>query len=462
MRLRSIMKVTRGLCVFKPKQVCLWGLLVAVLTCGCAKASQSDFEAFMEWLSDRVITIESLDSSLSGAHIESIGDVIGSARVVGLGESRHDTREQLLLKGLLVRYLIENQGFRALILEESFAHAESLDRYVTSGEGNPRDLMNRLAGWYLWDTEEMLELVQWIRQFNADREPGQKVRIFGMDITAHALGVQGVMDSLTAAGIDMQLDAQALGLDLQRGDYWPTTMKRYADLSDERRTELGAQYEKLTELLRSESTRLIASSSELEYERTLMMGEIGRMGNAFFSSADREEAGIIRENGMAQTVLWILDREIAGEKAIIWSHNLHVAKSSFRMPGLIEGAANPMGLQLSEELGEAYIAMGGTFGTGSYGHDLPPGERNFEASSEDVMDGALAKVGVSYFLADLRDVEQNSRAARWLQQEREWKAQDSLALLVPSAAFDLVYFVRDVSRSQPTPLALRRFQSPGE
>ena len=193
-----------------------------------------------------------------------------------------------------------------------------------------------------------------------------------------------------------------------------------------------------------------------------MMGEIGRMGNAFFSSADREEAGIIRENGMAQTALWILDREIAGEKAIIWSHNLHVAKSSFRMPGFVEGAANPMGMQLSEELGEAYIAIGGTFGTGSYGQDLPPGERSFEAGSEDVMDGALAKVGVSTFLADLRGVEQNSGAARWLQQEREWKAQDSLALLVPSAAFDLVYFVRDVSRSRPTPLALRRFQSPGE
>jgi erythromycin esterase-like protein len=186
------------------------------------------------------------------------------------------------------------------------------------------------------------------------------------------------------------------------------------------------------------------------------------MGNAFFSSADREEAGTIRENGMAQTALWILDQEIAGEKAIIWSHNLHVAKSSFRMPGLLEGVANPMGMQLSEKLGEAYIAIGGAFGTGSYGQDLPPGERSFEAGSEEVMDGALAKVGVSTFLADLRGMEQNSGAAQWLQQEREWKGQDSLAWFVPSAAFDLVYFVSDVSRSQPTPLALRRFQSLGK
>ena len=450
------------LCMLQSKRLFLWSLLVAAFTFGCAKTNPSDSRAFIEWVSEHEIAVESLDSSLPGTDVESLREAIGFARVVGVGESRHDTREQLLLKGLLVRHLIEDLGFRALILEESFPHAESLDRYVTSGEGDLRDLMNRLAGWYLWDTEEMLELVQWIRQFNKGRQPGQKVRIFGMDITAPALGVQGVIDFLEAAGTDIQLDAQALGLDLQRGDFWPSTWERYAALSEEQRRELAENYEELIEVLKEQRTRLIASSSEKEYERTLLMGEIGRMGNDLFSSADREEGGAIRERGMVKATLWILDREIAGEKAIIWSHNLHVARSSFRMPGLAEGALEPMGVQLSEELGDAYIAIGGTFGTGSYRADLPPGERVFEAVSEDVMDGALAEVGAPFFLIDLRRVEKNSGAARWLRQDREWRAQDSRAVLVPSAAFDLVYFVKEISRSQPTPLALQRFQSLGQ
>ena len=126
---------------------------------------------------------------------------------------------------MLVRYLIEDLGFRVLILEESVPHAESLDRYVTSGEGDLRGVMNRLAGWYLWDTEEMLEVVQWVRNFNEDREPDQQVRIFGVDITAPALGVQGVLESLEIAGVDTGLDACALGLDLQQGDFWPTPGK---------------------------------------------------------------------------------------------------------------------------------------------------------------------------------------------------------------------------------------------
>ncbi len=418
-------------------------------------------QAFIEWASEHAVALESLDSTAPGADLESLRENLGSARLVGLGESRHDTREQLLLKGRLVRYLIEDLGFRALILEESYPHAESLDRYVISGEGDLRVLMNQLAGWYLWDTEEMLELVTWIRHFNQDREPGQKVRIFGVDITAPAPGVRDVVNSLKSTEADILLDERALGLDLQRGDFWPSIWERYGALSDQRRRELGANYEALIELVKEEKIRLIASSSEEEYERTLTLATIGKIGNEFFLSRDREHGGAVREHGMAQTTLLILDREIPGEKAILWAHNLHVAKSSFRMPGLAEGVLEPMGVELSAELGDDYITIGGSFGTGSYPPDLPPGSRVFEPVSTDIMDGALAAVGAPFFLVDFRGVQQDSAASRWLQQEREWKAQDSNALLVPRAAFDLVYFVKEISRSQPTPLALQRFQALG-
>ncbi|NQV32759.1 MAG: erythromycin esterase family protein [Phycisphaeraceae bacterium] len=442
-------------------KICLWGILVAVVPCGCTESIPSDHGAFEAWVSDRALPIKSLETSFSGKEIESLREMVGAARVVGLGESRHDTREQLLLKGLLTRHLIEDQGFRALIIEESFSHAARLDQYVTSGKGDPRALMNRLAGWYLWDTEEMLELVQWIRQFNEDREPGQKVHIFGMDITAPALGVQDVMNALADAGVKTHLDAQSLGLDLQRGDFWPTTWERYAALSDDRKKELAENYDALTTLVKVEKTRLMAFSSRQAYERMARLAEIGKQGNAMFSSASREEGGAIRERGMAQAVLWILDQAMAGSHAIVWSHNLHVARSTFRMPGLAEGTLTPMGAHLSDSLGDAYLAIGGTFGTGSYGADLPPGARMFEAVPEDVLDGALSQVGMTNFLVDRCAAASHSKAAQWLQKDREMRAQDTRVWLVPGKAFDWLYFVKEITRAQPTPLALRRFQSLG-
>ncbi len=447
--------------MFQVKRALLWGFLVAALACGGVGNRPSGARAFIHWASEHLIPIQSLESSLPSEARQRIRSSLESARVVGLGESRHDTREQLLLKGLLVRYLVEEMGFRGLILEESFPHAQSLDRYVTSGEGDLREIMDHLAGWYLWDTEEMLELFEWLRVFNEGRPADRQVRVFGMDITAPAPGVRGVLNALENAGVKVRLDAEALGLDLQRGDYWPATWGRYSALPEERRKELGEGYRELMDLLRAERARLVAASSESAYERLLWMGEVGGMGNEFFSSGDRKEGGAIREHGMARTTMWILDREIPGGKAILWAHNLHVARSPFRVPGFVEGMLEPMGVELRQELGEDYIAVGGTFGTGSYSPDLPPGERRFEAVSRDIMDGALDRTGVRLFLIDLRGAEQDPAASRWLSREREWRAQDMRAVLVPGAAFDLVYFVGEISRSQPTARALERFQSLG-
>ncbi len=434
--------------------------IVATLVCGCTEIPPPpSSQMFAEWASEHAVPIDSLDAPLGEAELGSLQEAVGDARVVGIGESRHDTREQLLMKGIFVRHLIEDLGFRALILEESYPHAELLDRYVASGDGDIRVLMNSLAGWYLWDTEEMLDLVQWIWQINQDRPLDKRVRILGMDITAPALGIQEVLNSLEDAGVSTELNGRSLGLNLQQGDFWPGTWERYSALSDEDRTELSDNYGKLEEILNTERPKLVASLSESEYERMLLLGEIGEIGNALFSSSSREEGGEIREHGMAKTILWILEHEIPGEKAIVWSHNLHVAKSTFRMPGLAEGALTPMGFHLSQSLGNTYISVGGTFGTGSYPSSLPPGERAFEAVPIEVVDGALSEAKMPLFFLDLREAQPGSHASTWLQQDRAWRAQDSQSWLMPGKAFDLVYFVNVISRSQPTPLALQRFQS---
>jgi erythromycin esterase len=102
-----------------------WGLVVFGLL-GCTgqsnsvddlEAQKADSHGFIEWVGDHATAIESLSSSSTKVHGEFFRDAIGQAQVVGLGESRHDSREQLLMKGLLVRFLVEEMGFRALVLE---------------------------------------------------------------------------------------------------------------------------------------------------------------------------------------------------------------------------------------------------------------------------------------------------------------------------------------------------------
>jgi erythromycin esterase len=385
--------------------------VVSVLGCG---DGTSGSRAFVEWASDNAIEIDSLDLSAPTADLEAIDPLIGSARLVGLGESRHDTREQLALKGRLVRHLIEDLGFRTLILEESTAHAEALDRLVRSGEGEPQTVLIQLAGWYLWDTDEMLELIEWIRDFNQIQPADRQVGIYGSDITAPALGIEQVLEALDGLGIAAGLDAQALGLDLHEGDFWPTTWQRYGSLSDERRAEITGSYQRLVDAVGSNRDTIVGALSEDAYERLLLLAEIGQSGNAMFLTTDRKEGGTIREAGMSHTTLWILDHRADDHRAILWAHNLHVATGPFQMPGLAEGDLFPMGVQLEFALGDDYIAIGGSFSRGLFPHDLPPGERVFEEPSSDVMDGALARVKRSPFILDLRQAEKDPAARAWL------------------------------------------------
>ena len=305
----------------------------------------------------------------------------------------------------------------------------------------------------------MKDLFQWIRNFNEAQQPGKKVRIFGMDITAPALGVRSVLDLLEVSGVKTSLDAKALGLELQEGDMWPTTWQRYGELSPARRNELGQNYSVLVKTIESEQERIIEFSSAEDFKRITLLGEIGRIGNNFFSSSNRGDGGLVREKGMAQVAFWILEQEMPKEKAILWAHNLHIAKSSFQAPGFAEGDLEPMGIILQEKLGERYLAVGGTFGQGATSPGVSARDWEYPVVSPEVLDGALNEVGVPNFFLDLRAVSKNSKADYWLHMERECRAQGIQAVMVPGEAYDMLYFVSTISRAEPSPLALQRSQS---
>ena len=77
----------------------------------------------------------------------------------------------------IVNYLVSEKGFTNLVLEEGWDRALELDRYVLTGEGNPSQHLSPV-----FKTKEMLDLLDWIRQYNANPKHKSKVRIIGMDI----------------------------------------------------------------------------------------------------------------------------------------------------------------------------------------------------------------------------------------------------------------------------------------
>jgi erythromycin esterase-like protein len=104
-----------------------------------------------------------------------IAQRLGTTSIVGFGESTHGTHEFFQTKTDLFKELVQNHGFNTFFLESVDDRCVEIDTYIQTGEGNPEELVNEL--FYVYRTEEILELVNWLREHH-EQHP---VRFIGID-----------------------------------------------------------------------------------------------------------------------------------------------------------------------------------------------------------------------------------------------------------------------------------------
>ncbi|MBZ0099596.1 MAG: erythromycin esterase family protein, partial [Taibaiella sp.] len=64
-------------------------------------------------------------------------DVLKDKTVIGLGEATHGTREFFQMKHRLVKFLVEEMGYRQFAIESNFAECMAINDYVRDGIGDP-------------------------------------------------------------------------------------------------------------------------------------------------------------------------------------------------------------------------------------------------------------------------------------------------------------------------------------
>jgi erythromycin esterase len=104
------------------------------------------------------------------ADLQPSGDTLASAKVVGLGEATHGTREFFQLKHRILRYLVVEQGVRTFAWESGFAMSRALDDYVRRGAGDAKTALST-GGYGVWQTEAVLAMVEWLGSYLASAEP---------------------------------------------------------------------------------------------------------------------------------------------------------------------------------------------------------------------------------------------------------------------------------------------------
>ena len=146
----------------------LGGLAVAAAVAPSALARASEpAMPVARWIEQHGLPLQSTEPGAPLADLAPLTQWIGSASVVGLGESVHGAAEELTLKHRVLRLLVERMGFRSVAWEEDWTTGLEINEYIQSGEGDPDTLVSQMTP--QWQSGEVSDVLRWLRDFNADR-----------------------------------------------------------------------------------------------------------------------------------------------------------------------------------------------------------------------------------------------------------------------------------------------------
>lgn len=394
--------------------------------------------------------------------LEALRDRLADARFVGLGEATHGTREFFQVKHRFVRFLVEDVGCRAFALEANFSETLALDEYVVHGRGDPRDALDGVYFW-TWNVESVLELVQWLREYNADRPPADRVRFFGVD----AQYTQGATDALreffdeVAPGV---LDAVGDDLDTVDDGGIPPQQD---DAVDDRVAAADRIVPELRSRLTEHGDAYADATSEDRValaRRHLRVLEQATERKRDFPDDPREADTLahvqVRDEAMAENAEWV--REFTGTDTLpVWAHDAHVARTGLRYGERVPS----LGQHLAVRHGDGYWALGFAFARGGFqAIDTAPDSENelaghvldapLEGTVEAVLDDALDAPAV----LSLRQARTDDRLAGWLADRPHFQTgatfdptspADELVAHDYTTAFDALAFVPETTPAWP-------------
>ena len=361
------------------------------------------------WVRRNAIPLAGVDAGAPTADLEPLRDLFSGARIVSLGEGTHGTSEFFRMKHRLTE-LLAGQGFTVFAIEANMPEARRVNDYVLTGRGDPAAL---LAGMYFWtwNTREVLDLIEWMRAYNASGKG--RMEFWGFDLQTPTVAMDSVRafvvradPSFTATLDTAYQRVRQVMQERQAGTMSPTAAMLWRDEAARVLSHLQARSSAYATAQRD--TMQIAWA--IQYARIVWQGA-GAAQGALTGSASRDSS-------MAANVRWILDHHTAGTKAVLWAHNGHVQRADNWMGGHLDAAYGSAMRVVGFALGEGHYTAVGPRGLATYAAEAPlPGS----------VESVLRATGIPRLALDLR-LAANSPDARWLAEPHDFRSIGSMAL----------------------------------
>jgi erythromycin esterase len=364
------------------------------------------------WLKANVIPFATAKAGKGFADLKAFSDIVGEARIVSLGEGTHGTSEFFAVKHRLTEYLASEKGFTYFAIEANMPEAYRINEYVLTGKGDPRELLSGMYFW-TWDTQEVLDMIEWMRKFNASGKG--KIHFLGFDMQFGKVAMANVVAFANKVDPEYskKLDTAYEGL----ADYWgdPKAALAARKRSLEEKKQLAERAWAVVKHLEANREKYRKTHAAAVVERAIQDARVAAQ-----SAQVQYAPGTYRDECMADNVAWILRQAPKGAKIVLWAHNGHVA----RQPGA-------MGSFLAKRFGKEMVVMGFACHEGKY-TAVNPGkglvdDNPLQPPPRGSIEWSLHRTGHARGVLDLRKAVK-ARDGKWLDQPLPFRMVGALAM----------------------------------
>jgi erythromycin esterase len=429
-------------------------------------------EAFREWARDHVYPIASVGESPDDADLKPLRGIVGGAQVIAFGEPVHGAHEPLAMRNRLIRYSVTQLGVTAVALESCLSSSKRLYDHVLGRTTEADPALKEAFCYGFGDLQENLELVRWLRTYNATQSPTGQVRLYGIDLSGQYRPYAYQSLEAVLAFLDRADPRLNRNLRLQCADMIPVFRSdKYPKLTASEKDALTGKIQDLIALIERERTPLTAATSRDEYEWALRQAISAAQDDAFLRSLPAEfdrslpnwwqrfkpserwdHNAEMREVAMADNLLWVQQRECRRGKVLFFAHDEHVQTDV----GVLGSPSRPAtgqyrqircaGSYLRSVLGPDLVVIGSYFGRG-VGYppeDAPP------APDVHGMEDLFDSLSIHRFIMDLRELPSSGPLHEWFQLAHATRptipGQDAYKI-VPLRAYDAVLYFDTITPS---------------
>lgn len=306
----------------------------------------------VSWINENAIKIEDAnpDTNLTIFN-NNIPKKFADAKIFGFGETTHQGKEFFDIKAKFFKYLVENQGVKVFIMEDSYTSEAGINEWISGGKGNAETIAKNFTIGF-WYCKEVVNLLEWMRNYNLNKSKDEQIRFYGMDIQIVKNINQEIRNLVTRYNIPVR-EELLLVVD--------NCVEKKVDYGGVSNNWADIQIPKLNEI----ESILLDFRKGIKDENIDEYNSVIRALNYLskYTYYVQNHYSQDRDLKMFENAKWIIENKSKNGKAFIWAHNEHI--NNKKAGNYNARKIYNLGKNLKEYYKNDYYSVGFDFGTGT-------------------------------------------------------------------------------------------------